>query len=226
MLHVTTHVDGDKDPDLLSEKGGGGFPFLVFLDAEGRVAAQHKGPRTAEAFLGTMETATAFGELRKKAEGGDAAAQTEVFEKDLGMGNISSKDGRAAVEKMKDLSEEKKADYDGKLIGIEVKETVSEVSKKTKGLTPDDKPAIKKIQAESGRKFIEMKKAGRIPTGDQEMQPFWIFIMEAAEEAKDAALYEEALAPLKEKFGQSPQAKKFFAERDETLAKLKALKKE
>lgn len=221
MLHVTTHVDGDKDPDLLSEKGGSGFPYLVVLDAEGRIAAQHRGQRTAAGILETLGTAKAFGELRAKGDGGDAAALVEVFDKDLEYGNVKCKDARATVEKMKDLSDEKKADYETKLVGLEVRETLGEFSRKAKDLAPDDKVAGKKLQAEYGRRFLEMKKADHIPTGDKEMQPFWIFIMEAAEEAKDAALYEEALAPLKEKFGNAPQAKKFFEERDATLEKLK-----
>ena len=221
MLHVTTHVDGDKDPELLSEKGGGGFPYVVCLDAEGRVAAKHQGQRTAEGFLATLETGTAFGDLRKKAEGGDAAAMTEVFEKDLGFGNVSSKDAQAAIGKMKDLSDDKKKEYEVKVVGLEVREMLNDFGKKAKDIAPEDKAAGKKLQAEYGRKFIEMKKAGRIPQGEQEMQPFWIFMMEAADEAKDAALYEEALKPLKDKFGDAPQAKKFFAEKDETLKKLK-----
>ena len=34
LLHVTTHLDDSPDPDLLSEKGHGGFPTLSFMEPE------------------------------------------------------------------------------------------------------------------------------------------------------------------------------------------------
>lgn len=221
MLHVTTHVKTDPDQDLLGEKGGNGFPYLCILDSEGRVLAQHEGARTAEGFGETMKTAQEFADLRKKAEGGDAAAQAEVFDKDLELNNLKAADAKAAIAKMKDLSDEKKKAYESKIVGLEVQDIMMEFNKAAQDIAQGDKAAGKKVQAAAGRKFIEMKKAGHVPEDEQHMQPFWIFIMEAAEEAKDAALYEEALKPLKEKFGANPQAKKFFEERDATLAKLK-----
>ena len=66
-----------------------------------------------------------------------------------------------------------------------------------------------------------MKKAGRIPTDEERMQPFWIFMMDYAEDKKEVATFEEALKALKEKFGGNPQAAKFFEQKEEILKKLK-----
>lgn len=221
-LNVTTHVDDDPDQELLDEKGGSGFPYLVFLDAEGNLLAQHQGQRNVDGFTATMEKAQAYADLRAKAAGGDAAAAKEVLFKDAELGNLKIADAKKALENGKDLSDDEKAKLKATIQGLEMKEVMSGFQKSMKGVDFQDKPVLKKNQAAAGRKFLEMQKAGVTPAEDSNyFQPFYIFIMEAAEEAKDAGSYEAALKVLEDKFGANPNAKKFFDERHATLDKLK-----
>ena len=60
------------------------------------------------------------------------------------------------------------------------------------------------------------------PTADQAMQPYFILGMNAAGEAKDVEVFEKAMKALKAKFGDSPQAKRFFEANEKKLAEMKA----
>jgi hypothetical protein len=78
----------------------------------------------------------------------------------------------------------------------------------------------------AGKKFYDLHKAGKAgPTGEQAIQPYYILMMNAADELKDAATFEAALKILKDKFGGLPQAKKFFEAKEKRLEELKAEKK-
>ena len=56
FLHVTSRLEGASYPDLLSQKGGRGFPYLVAMDAEGRVTAQAE-QRSVDGFRSMVEAA-------------------------------------------------------------------------------------------------------------------------------------------------------------------------
>lgn len=60
FLHVTTGMKGGRYDDLLREKGGYGFPYLVFMDATGDVLLEHEGPRTVAGFRETGARAAAL----------------------------------------------------------------------------------------------------------------------------------------------------------------------
>lgn len=221
-LNVTSHVDGDADQELLGEKGGGGFPYLIVMDSDGNVLAKHEGQRSAEGFGETLGTAQSYADLRAKAAGGDAAAAKEVLFKDAELGNLKAADAKAALGKMKDLSDDEKTKLSGLIVDLEMKDVMMQFGKDVNGLGPDDKAKIKKAQAAAGKKFLDMQKAGHEPGEESDyFQPFYIFIMEAAEEGNDAAKYEAALKVMEDKFGDNPNAKKFFDEHHATLDKLK-----
>ena len=79
-------------------------------------------------------------------------------------------------------------------------------------------------QIAAGKRFLEMKRAGRIPQGDEEVQPFWILMMGVADDQKDADLFAEGVDALKARFGGKPGAEKFFAQAEKKLAELRAAK--
>lgn len=208
FCHVTSQVQTDKHDQLLSQKGGTGFPYLAFLDAEGNVLAKHMGMREVAGFSATAKTAAAFVDLKKKAENGDKAAKSELLVQQLELGHLSADDARA---KMKDvaLSAEQKAKVEALLANAEVQDVL-------KTVTQD-----KATRVAAGKKFLELKKAGKpAPAGEREFQSYWIFIMDAAEADKDARTFEEAYEALKKKYGpnMSPQFTKMTEDR---LAKLK-----
>ena len=70
FCHITSRVNGDPHQDLLQQKGGQGFPHLVFMNAEGEVVAQPQG-RSAEAFAKAHAAYLNCLELAKKLEAGD-----------------------------------------------------------------------------------------------------------------------------------------------------------
>ncbi len=100
FLHVTSHVEGDPYPDLLAEKGGTGFPTLVFMDPDGNVIARHLGPRSVEGFTKTAEEARKNLDLKRKAEAGDPKAQVEWFLTELRMGAFDPKAARSRLNEL------------------------------------------------------------------------------------------------------------------------------
>ncbi len=68
FCHITSHIDGEKYPDLHREKGGNGFPTLIFLDADGKVQARQQ-KRSVEGFASTLAS---LNELDKRASQANA----------------------------------------------------------------------------------------------------------------------------------------------------------
>ena len=71
-LNVTTHLDDSPDQDLLGEKGGNGFPYLVLMDSEGVVLARRFRPMNADMMKSELKAAAEvkaeLDKLRKKAK--------------------------------------------------------------------------------------------------------------------------------------------------------------
>lgn len=64
---------------MLGKKGGTGFPYLVFLDADGEIISKYQGNRSVDSFKQTGEKAKAFASTRAKAEKGDRKAKIEFL---------------------------------------------------------------------------------------------------------------------------------------------------
>jgi hypothetical protein len=209
FCHITSHVPTDKHHDLLEKAGGQGFPHIVFMDSEGKVLAEHDGPRDPDAFAKTGEKAKSFLALKAKAEKGDKAAQVDYALAALELGQIKAAEAREKLKghKLSKAQDEKLAEL---LVTAEVKEIMETV-------TNDEA-----TQNAAAKKFHEMKKAGKpAPADDRLVQPYWILMMNWAEDEKNAALFEECLKALKAKFADNPQAQNFFKAKE---AKLKELK--
>ena len=108
------------------------------------------------------------------------------------------------------LSKEQETKAASMRVILEVRDVLATVTQK------------RETQVATGNRFLEMKKAGRIPEGDQEAQPFWILMMGAADDQKDAALFEEGVNALKTKFGGKPGTEDFFQKAEKRLGELKA----
>src|ERR1700690_3491752 len=59
-LHITTMIPGEKYGDLLEQKGGNAFPWLVFMDAAGEIILEHQGERSAAGFAKSGEQAKSW----------------------------------------------------------------------------------------------------------------------------------------------------------------------
>ena len=208
FCHVTTQVPSDPYPNLLQEKGGRGFPHLAFLDAEGGILAVHQGPRTVEAFQNTAQVVQSYVELAKKAAGGDKGAKFELLTSEFNRSSVDKVKALALLQECGELSKDQQCTWAAAMANADVREGMRTV-------TQDKRTAVA-----AGKRFLEMKKAGRIPDGAIEMQNFWVLIMLHAEEEKDAAAYEEALNAVKARYGSAVRAD-VLQKCEATLSRLK-----
>ncbi|MEK7865184.1 MAG: hypothetical protein AAB434_00780 [Planctomycetota bacterium] len=211
FCHITTRIEGDTNQDLLQKKGGRGFPHLVFMDSEGNVIAKHQGQRDAAGFEASLLKATAYMELKAKADAGDKAAKAEFLVTQLEMGAIPLSEFEEKIKEAGELSADLQARLDGVRANAEFSEIMQSIGQK-----PENEAV-----AEAGPKLLEMKKAGHVPAGENEFSTFHSILLEYAFTQKDAAQFEESLGALRERFGSNPQAKKFFEAQETRLAELK-----
>jgi hypothetical protein len=214
FCHVTTRIEGRKDDDLLSKKGGNGFPYLVAMDANGDVIAQHKPvQRTLDSIRSMMGDGAKFQELRAK-PGKTLDEEVSLLQQEVAYGNLDAAKAKERVAGLKGLSDAQKKDLDGAVLGLEIRALLPKGAK--------DKEAAKAQSVAAGKAYAEMWAAGREPTSDETIQPFFICMLDHAEAQKDAALFEKALEKLRAKFGSNPNSANFFKQQDERLAALKA----
>jgi len=212
--NITSHVPGTKDQDLLEAKGGEGFPYLIFMDSDGNLLAKHEGPRSAEGFTQTGDKARGFLDLKAKAEKGDAATKIDFIVAQLELGHIKA--GEAQV-KVRESGGKPSPEQQKKIDGVVANQEIETVLRAIKD------PAGKNAAAKS---LYERYKAGKAaPTAEPWMPAYWNLVMEHAESIKDVAGFEESFKILKGKYGDVPQAQKYFQEKEESLKKLKEEKK-
>ncbi|MCE9582525.1 MAG: hypothetical protein K8T20_08540 [Planctomycetes bacterium] len=204
---MTTHIENEPHDKLLEEKGGGGFPTILILDADGNMIGRHVGERTVAEFDKRVAKAVAYLAAKKKAADGDKSAGIDVAIADLELGTVTAEEAKKKIAALGPPTPEQQAQLDGVLVNAEVTAVMTAAGK--------DKIA-------AGKKFAEMKTAGRIPSGYKETDTFYSRILDYAESEKDAKLFEEALGKLKEKFASNPNTKKFFEGKDAILQKLKS----
>ena len=210
FCHITTQIPGEKYGNLLSEKGGRGFPHLVFMDDEGSVLAEHKGDRTAEGFSKTGQKAKDYLALKAKAAKGDKIARIDFVIAQLVVGKLRSDEAAKQMAGLGKPTPAQQAKFDAELVNASVLETV-------KGIESDE------LSKAAGKKFYGLFCAGKPgPTSEEAIQPYYILMLNAAEEAKDPKTFEAALGKLKEKFGNLPQAKAFFTKNEKRLEDLKS----
>jgi hypothetical protein len=209
FCHITSMIPGEKYGDLLEEKGGNAFPWLVFMDSTGDIITEHRGPRSAADFARTGETARNWLVLKEKASKGDAAAKVDFAIVQLSLGRIKADEAEKAIRESGELTKEQRAKYDAERTNAEVREAVA-------ALRSDE-------QAEElGRKYYARHKEGKpAPTSDNALQSYCILVMDAAAAAKDAATFEAAYTVLFDKYGKMEGAGAFFEEKARQLKELK-----
>jgi len=179
----------------------------MMLDDAGEVVAKHAGERTIPEFEKTVARAVFYIDARKKAEAGDKSAGIDFAIAKLELGTLTADDAKKKIAELGAPTAEQQAHLDGILLNLEV----TAIAK-----------AAGTDRASAGRKFVEMKKAGRIPTGATEIIVFWDAILQNAAAQKDIAGFEEALGKLKEKLGSNPNKKPFFDKQEAELKKMKS----
>jgi len=206
--HITTMIQGEKYGDLLEQKGGNAFPWLVFMDATGEIITEHHGPRSAAEFAKTCDTAKSWIALKDKAAQGDKPSQIDFAILQLSMGQVGVDDAAKTIKSAGEPSKEQQAKYDAELVNAEIREAVRK-------LKSDEEAAA------LGKKFYARAKEGKpAPTADNALQSYYILLMEAAGEAKDVAMFEAAYKILLEKYGKMEGAAAFFEDKAKQLKDL------
>ena len=214
FCHVTTGIKTHPHEGLLQEKGGAGFPHIVFMDAAGKVLAEHEGPRTSEGFAKTGEQAKAVIDLKARAEKGDKGAKLNLVILQFETGQLTPDEARAQLKEAAEPSAEQKEKLDGLFNDAEILAVAASIKR------GDQAGAIA-----AGKTFYERMKAGQpAPRGDQAVQTYWILMIEYAKSQKDAATFEQALGALKEKYANDQGAQEFFKKADADLEALKKAK--
>jgi hypothetical protein len=185
-LHNTSRVDDEPLPNLLQEKGGRGFPYLVMLDADGEVIAPHNGARSVEAFKKTAAASSAFGDLKMRYESGDKKATLGYLLAALDLGAVSVADAKKIYAEVdeKDLDQAKRDEIKAKLWAVEYREILMTVR------ALDDAIA-------AGKNFKSMLDAGFKPDGEQHPN-VWAMISYYATEEKNAELLAKAIEEFEE----------------------------
>ena len=194
FCHVTTHVDSDKYQDLLGRKGGGGWPYIVVMDAEGGVLAKHDGSGGPGTFQKTKgfertvaeaeETAEKLAALGERAAGGDAAAAASLLDLEVDLRRVEPEGAKQRLAELEGILDDRRRAIDVKIVIMEV------------GAIQTQATEDPKTQYAVGKQFAAMVHEDRTPPDDEAMY-FWYFTSIYAEKERDAALYGRALEGLK-----------------------------
>lgn len=181
-LNIMTKIEGRKDDNLLGEKGGRSFPYIIFMDETGGVLAV-PGDRSVEGFQKILGgKVKEFTDLRAKAQSGDAVAQIDFALLEGNLGRISYEDVQKRLEGKK-LSDVQKA-----LLGdVELGVLMADVGKAT------DKTSAQTAM----KKVAEAYAAGRVPTGSEKKMEFLGIVLQEGLTEEDPDLAQKALDAVK-----------------------------
>lgn len=177
FCHVTSLVKTDPYPDLLTQKGGSAFPYVVLLDEKGDLLLKDIGARTVDPF----KKMTAYVDVKRESEGGDAAATLDLALLDLDYGMAKREEGEARIKSLGELSEAQKKYLEEIRLNFDVEASLA-------GLGRDE---AKKVAA--GRTFAEGLKDGKVPTKPFVKFRFYSVLLDYAETEKDVPAAEKAL---------------------------------
>ncbi len=206
FCHVTSQVEGDAHQDLLAQKGGRAFPYLVFLDADGAVAAK-QAERSVAAFLATLGKLDELAALEARFAAGDQQAGAAALKLGLELGGRSMAAARERLQKLGDIPAEQRQALAALILNAEVDALMAEVRTKAQA-------------AEVGRTFLVMERQGRVPTGRAAIT-FYSVILETHEAAADAAAYAATLEQFKRCIAGQRNADRVVRRYEATLEKLR-----
>jgi hypothetical protein len=196
FCHVTSQVADDPDQGLLQEKGGEGFPYLVFMRPSGDVLAVQRDRRVV-AFAAKQAACERYLELSARAAEGDETVGVDLLIARIEMGVLTLAEARKAVAALGEIAADRRARIAELLLELEVDETVRQVSTRTQAI-------------DAGRQFRRMWDEGRVPAGRPALV-FFHMILEAAYADRDPALYERALGEFDKAAASSPNRERMLA---------------
>jgi hypothetical protein len=214
FLHITTMIPGEKHGDLLEQKGGYAYPWIVFMDATGDILLEHKGERTAEAFGKTGTEAKAYVALREKAAKGDATAKIDFAILQLTLLKVTVAEADQAVK------EAGAPPTPPQQASLDIARTNAQLREELRAVKTDAQ-----LEALKARFYARFKEGKTMPTNDIVLQNYCLRVLEVSFEQKDPDTYAGALKVLRDRYGKEEQLVPFFEERDKELKELRASKK-
>ncbi|MBK8974516.1 MAG: hypothetical protein IPM29_01180 [Planctomycetes bacterium] len=182
FCHITSRVPDDPYQQLLSQKGGSGFPYLAFLDADGNVIAK-PGGRSVEAFQTALDEDVAqWYALVSRAEQGDEDAKRDLFVRRVELQHFDDVEAARAMMAGLGLDEATTARLDQALTEQEFGAILGKLA------GPED-------AAEGGRLVAEMRAKGRIARGSTAFY-YWFLLGTHAAETKNVELLEEVVETM------------------------------
>lgn len=217
FCHITSYVKGEKYQSLLSEKGGQGFPYLAFMDAEGNVIGKPMG-RSVSSFEEGAKKAQAYLDLLNKKDK-TKAEQLQLLEQQLDLGTIKAKAAKAKVKEL-GLDDAKQAELAKKIALLAKKEVDKEIGGllakagiRSRADVPTKGPAL-------GEKYWKLYQAGKRPHAKSAANYFYFFLIQYGLKAEKVKPVEIAIDAIEKLFGE--RAKPFVAMQRKKLEELKA----
>lgn len=212
FCHVTSRISDDKHQELLQQKGGNGFPYLVIMDESGAVLAK-VGNRSVAGFQAAVEQAqaikTKLEAYAEKAAAGDSEAKLEMFKLNAQLGRFASIDEARKAASELGLDEDATRNLINENLGdMMIQQGLTGVS---------DRATAVKLCAEMAKQGV---KPTRGPT--QVFQTFWFLTAEYAQANKDLELMEKAFTELYAVLSAYPQARSVLTKMEETLKAMRA----
>jgi hypothetical protein len=203
LMHITTHIPGHPYDDLLKRNGGGGFPTLQFLDADGKVLAGVS-VRTVETFEDALDALSRIDEARARAADGDPVAEADVLlmEHVLGKVEVSLFRERAAM--LKGPTKEQRARIDQTLVDLAIWEAVR----------------FRDEQAKAERLLGLLRDGKRPSDAPRYAVNFWSILGRWGSVTADAALLREVSAGIREQLGAESGMVSFADSLDRTAARV------
>lgn len=203
FLHNTSHCDDEPNPDLLREKGGNGFPTVVYLSCDGRALKQLEFPTEMSTIENGLEQLEHWKALTAAAKT-DPAARKKLFMLELENRMLDAAAARAQAAKLTLTASERRA-VDQQLTDLEFTEILA--------ATP------RKRAAEAGAKFYAMLQEDRVPQTRQ-ITTFWQYIFEHAMANKDAELFASCLEEMKNRHTGDARIRRYLPALEAQLKKL------
>jgi len=202
-MHITTRIPGRAYDDLLTRNGGGGFPTLQFLDADGKVLANIS-VRTIGTFETALDALTRIDEARARAADGDPIAEADVLlmEHVLGEVDVSMFRERAAM--LKGPNKQQRVRIDQTLVDLAIWEAIG----------------FRDEQAKAER-LLQLLRDGKRPSdAPRYAVNFWAVLGRWGGSTADAALLREVSAGIREQLGEDDSMVSYADSLDRTAARV------
>ncbi|HKE01546.1 MAG TPA: hypothetical protein VKE69_11095 [Planctomycetota bacterium] len=208
FLHVTTHIPDDPHDTMLLEKGGAGWPYLAWLDADGDVMLPHKGDRSTKGLQKGLAELPEAPMRKLKAKATTDAAMADYLIAQLESEWMGSADAAERVAKIAKLAPEKKKRLDDLIVTRDVTECTAKARTDAQSI-------------EVAKHLFDLAKQKRVPTDEKIRTVQWNLIFRGLGKAKDAKLLESAIAEAKRSLGNDSKSRKTLEKAEEMLADLK-----